>query len=373
MNISKIKSIEAITILSIVMANKIIFSIPRSIICSTGSSAWINSMYIVFISFLFVLFVIRLFKNFPNMDILDISDYLGGKKFKGFIGLIYIILFLLTINTVIRNFSQTLENVYFKQSPMLFIILFLVIASCVANKFGLKSIAKASAFITPIVFISLLVVLFSPIKNFVLQRFFPILGYGVNATFFSGLSNIFALSGIGYIFLLPTLLRDSVCLKKISIISLTISGIFLILSVCCMLLVFSFISDTNENMSLYLITMISNHNDLIHGVNTIFLLVWILSVISYISIGVFFILFVIQKISNLSKTISANYCITSILVGMSVHLQNYAQFTAFFEDTFKYVVLIFVFFINPIILVLANLKQKKLLFNTRKDLKGSSA
>ena len=365
MNISKIGTVEAIAVLSIVIANKIILNLPKSIITSTGSSAWINAIYIVLISILFVQLVLKLFKNFPKMDILDISYFLGGNVLKKIVGTIYIVIFIFTIGTVVRNFSETLKAIYFNQSPILFIILFFIVSTCIANKFGIESIAKVTSLIAPIVFISIIIVLLTPIKDFVFQRFSPILGYGIDATFVSGLSNIFALSGLGYIFLIPTLLKDSTSFKKISIISILISGFYLILSVCCTLLVFSFIISPNENLSLYLLTMVSNYGDLIHGINTIFVLVWILSIISYISIGIFFVLFVTQKISNIKNTISANYCYCSIILGLSVSWQNYAQLIYFSDNILKSISLIFIFIFNPLILLLANIKKKLLLKNNQ--------
>ena len=49
----------------------------------------------------------------------------------------------------------------------------------------------------------LIILLLAPIKDFEVQRVFPVLGYGLDKTFISGTSNLFALSGLGYIFLLP--------------------------------------------------------------------------------------------------------------------------------------------------------------------------
>lgn len=358
MNVSKIGTAQAVALLSIVMANKIILNLPRSIISSTGSSAWLNVIYIVFLSFLFVFLVIKLLNKFPQMDILDISEYLGGKKLKTIIGFIFIIIIALTIGTVLCSYSETLKTIYFNQSPILFILLFLVGSACIANKFGIESIAKVTTFITPIVLISILIVLLTPIKDFVIQRFFPILGYGFKATFITGISNIFALSGLSYIFLIPSLLKKSANYKKITIIALCISGVYLILSVCCTLLIFPFVLSPNENLSLYLLTKVSNYGDLIHGINTIFILLWIISVIAYASIGLFFMLYITKKIANIKSTISVNYCYSSILLGLSLIWKDYIQLNRFSEHTLKYMILAFIFVFNPILLICANIKKK---------------
>lgn len=358
MTTSKIRTIEAIAILTIVMANKIILNLPKSIIATTGSSAWLNTIYIFIIAILFALFIIKLLKKFPQMDILDISKFLGGKLLVRIVGIMYILLFIFTVNTILKNFSETLKTVYFQQSPIIFLLLFLVLPACFANKYGIKAISKATVFIVPLVFISLIIVLISPIQDFVIQRIFPIFGYGLNATFLTGISNIFALSGLGYIFIIPSLLKNSEDFKKITIASLSISGILMVFSVLCTLLSFSFIINPNENLSLYLMTKIAAHGDLIHGVNTIFILLWILSIIAYISIGLFFTIFVTQKIFAITDTRSINYAYSSILIGLPFFWKNYAQFIYFSEGILKNTILVFVFIINPSILIFANIKKK---------------
>ena len=56
-------------------------------------------------------------------------------------------------------------------------------------------------------------------KNFHFENIYPILGNGINATFFSGFSNVFAFCGLAYLFFLPSKLRNPEKLTKISIIS----------------------------------------------------------------------------------------------------------------------------------------------------------
>ena len=359
MSSSKIKTIEAIALLTIVMANKIILSLPKAIISSTGSSAWLNSIYIFVIALFFSLIILKLFKRFPQMDILDISGFLGGKKLKTIIGIVYILLFLLTVATILKNFSETLKTVYFRQSPALFLILFLIIPACLANRHGLQAISKAATFIVPLVVISLIIVLLSPMGEFVYQRIFPIMGYGFNATFLTGISNIFALSGLGYIFVIPTLLKNSKDFRKVTITALSISGVLMIFSVFCTLFSFSSLINPNENLSLYMMTKIASHGDLLHGVNTIFLLLWILSIIAYISIGLFFTIFVTNKVFNIRNTKLINYSYTLILISLPFLWKNYAQYIYFSDGILKYSTLVFVFVLNPIILLLASTRARR--------------
>lgn len=360
MNTTKLENMEALAFLIIIMANKIILNLPKSIIASTGSSAWLNTLYISIIAFFIVLLIIKLFKKFPGQDILDVSNFLGGRFLKTLIGILSSVLLISLITLTIRNFSETLKIIYFNESPIIFIILFFVISACIANKFGIKVISKTNLILAPIIFISILLILFSSPQNFVIQRLLPLFGYGVKETFFSGLSNMFGYIGLGYLFFIQPLLKDGKNFNKISIISLIISSIFLFLSVTCLLLVLPFIMDTNESISLYLLTRIVNYGEFLQGANTIFVLIWILSIIAYISLELFFVLYILKKLTNLENINAANYCICSIILGISILFQNYAQFITFIESILKYSSLTYIFGINILILIIANIKHKAL-------------
>lgn len=369
MNLSKLENLEAIALIGIIMINKIILNFQKSIISSTGSSAWLNTIYICIIAILFTYLIVRLFKNFPDSDILDISNYLGGKFLKIIVAFIYILLFIVISVLLIRNFSESLKIIYFNSSPIVFLIAFFVVSSCIANKYGIKVIAKVNLILSPVIFISIILILFASAKGFIFQRLLPILGYGFNETFFSGLTNIFGFSGLAYIFFLQPLLKSYKDFKKVSIISFIISSIYLFLSVICLLLVFSFVTNSNESISIYLLTRMVRNGDFIQRANAIFVLIWTLSVLSYSSITLYFMLHVTKKLTNIENTNSINYCYGSLILSSSLLIANIAQYTVFTETILKYGTIIFIFFINIPVLILANIKH--LIYTKRKTSKLS--
>ena len=168
----------------------------------------------------------------------------------------------------------------------------------------------------------LVILLLAPIKDFEVQRLFPIFGYGLDKTFLFGISNLFALSGLGYIYLLPPLLKENTSLKRITIISTMLSSIALFFSVLCILFVFSFHINTNENMTLYLLTMVVHHGNIIHGINILFMLIWILSIVAYISTSIFFVIFVLKKITNIRAKNILVYTIPIALLPCAILFQN---------------------------------------------------
>ena len=174
---------------------------------------------------------------------------------------------------------------------------------------------------------------------------------------FHGLSNLFALSGLGYVFLLPPLLNNSSNLNKISKIALCISSFFLVLGIICIQLVFSLYMYANENMTLYLLTMVVHHGNLIHGINILFMIIWILSILSYISTTFFFILYIAKKMLKIENVNPFNYAFALLFLGTSVAFQNYPQVFSSIKSIMQNSILLFVFLLEPLLLLTANIKK----------------
>lgn len=356
----KIGTWEAIFLVVIIMTNKLILNLPKRIILSTGSSAWINTIYISIIAILFTLLLVKLFKRFEGYDILDISHFLGGKYLKIFAGILYIILLVTVPILILRDFSESLQLIYYKNSPISFILFIFIIGAVFANKFDFKGIVKTNLILVPFLLISIIILFFSSAKDFEIQRLFPILGYGATETFVNGLSNIFSFSIIAYLLFLPPSLSKVKDFKKISIISVVISALYLLIAVVCLLLVFPFIFSTNEPISIYLLTRMIDFGRFFQRVDALFLLIWMISIFSYISISLHFLLYVFKKITNITNSKNMAYCFGAIFFGFSLMPKNIAQFNTFVDIFFKYTVILVIFIISFLILILANFKKKKL-------------
>ena len=301
-------------------------------------------------------FIAYLFKKFQGKDILDVCEFLGGNTLKVIMGIFYIFLLILVPMFVIKNFSETLQLIYFKSSPLIYIVLFFIISSTIANKFSIKVLAKVNLMIIPIVFISILVILLSSIKNFTPQRIFPILGYGVNETFFMGLSNLFSFSGICYLLFLNPFLNKTTEFKKISIISMIISGIYLFLSVTCILLSLTFTFKSGESFSLYLLTRNLEFGRFIQRIDAVFILIWIISTVSYISIAVYFCIYIFKKLTKICDSSSINYTINLLILSLIILPSNIATLNNIIGKVFKISTLILIFGFSTLVLILANLK-----------------
>ena len=208
MNNEKIGFGEALCILIIVTLSHLILTLPTTIIQSQGSSSILNIMYVYIIVLIIIFFITKLYKNFRGKDILDISSFLLGRWFKFIIGLAFIAYYIFAASLLVSNTSENLKTMYFHNTPISFIVLFLLLAAGFINKLGPKAVIKCNLIIVPLIIVILVLIFLANSRNLSFTQVFPILGYGAKNTFVNGLSNIYAFSSISFLFLIMPLLKD---------------------------------------------------------------------------------------------------------------------------------------------------------------------
>lgn len=359
MNETKIGKFEAISLILSVIINHLILNLPQGIISTTGSASSLNLLFISILAVLFTLLIVALLKKFPNLDILDISKFLGGTLFKNIVGILFLLYFLFISSLLLRSFSESLKIIYLQRTPITIILLLFIIAIIIVNKLGFKAMCKSTLIIMPITIISIFFIFFANIPHFVPQNIFPILGYGIIPTFFSGLSNLFAFSGIAFLYFLPPKI-ESKDVKKIAITSVVLSSVFLLFSITSILFLFSIMNNTEDIMSLYLASRYITFGRFFQRLDAIFLLIWILSITSYLSIVLSFCIYIFKKTTQIENSKPMIYCFGILMFITSLLPKNIAQLQFFEIQIFRYLTIGLVFIISSIILILANLKFKRL-------------
>lgn len=359
MDCVKIRNIEAICLVCVGVINHIILSLPNAILSSTGSAASLNITFIVLIGLLLGYFVSKVFQKFPGCDILDITQSLGGNGLKKLLGIAYIVFFIFSSSLIIRTFAENLKIQYFATTPLYIIILAFLIITGFANFLGSKAIIRCNSIVTPIMIISLLIAFLSVAPEFVWQRFFPILGYGWSDTFLNGCSNLFTLSGLCILFFLPPFLEKESHIQKVSLLSIVIAGILLILSVTSLLLSLPFITSTDELSPMFLLIRNAEWGQVFQRPESLFVLIWCLSILSYLSVVTMLAHHVFKKISGVEKQ-KLSVSILLLLVFLFAMLpDNFAEIYFAHYAIYRYVSIGFVIILQPLICLLAYLKQKR--------------
>lgn len=368
MEIKQIGNFQAIALILIIVINHLVLGTPRTIISETGTGTILNMIYVFILAIIFVLILNKLFNNFKRKDIIDVSEFLGGKVLKVIVGIVFIGYFLVILSTTIRVIVQDLEIIYFENISICIITLVILASIVFVYKYGSSAVIKCNSIIAPIAGIAILVIAFSNIKDFSLDRIFPILGFGVKETFITGASNIFAYSGIAVLYFIMPMLKDSRNFKKVSIISVVLVGILIIGSVASLVLSFPFIEDINEISSLYIESRDINYWQVFQRIDGVFVFSWILALLSYISVVLFIIVLIFRKLTNTKKEFPVVLAFATITYVITLIPDN-INMVRFLENVvFKYSNIIVAIFLNLLILILANIKYKIINKNKEVDL-----
>lgn len=349
---------EAISIICIISLCQLILNTPKTIINSCGSGSIINILYISLIGLITCIIFSKIIKNFPSDDIIDISEKLGGNILKFIVSIIFIAFFIILILVAISDFSYLLKCIYFQDSPLTFILIFFIIGALFANLSGFNSIKKVCTMIIPILIYTFLIIFLKSTTSIKLDDFTPILGYSYKSTFQNGLSNLFFFNFIVlYLFIMP-LLKKKNDINKIIFTSFSINIAILILTILSLIGVFTAHINSSNINSLYFLTRSIKISNFFEQVEAIYIFIWILSLLAYISILLFFITHILNKLFHFKDHKQLSYPILSIIIGLSLIFVNLSQINFLEETIFKYSSIIITFGISFIILLLGNIKEK---------------
>lgn len=356
---SKIGTMEAIMLILTIIVTHSILTRPFSILVDYQSASIINIFYVGIIAFFIAYLIYVLFKNFPGLDIIDISELVGGKIFKNIIGSIFIGFFIISSSLLLRNFCEALKIIYYPTTNILFIIAFFVIAVCIANRLEFNAALKTNLIILPIVLISMVFLFCANLGNFIPQKIFPIFGKGLYNTFILGISNLASFGGIAYLYFLPPLLEKPEKFKKIALVSVILTTIYLGFSVAILLFMFSFFIRANEISPLYTAARYIEFGSFFQRLESLFLLIWILAFACYLSIVSKFAMKVFKKITKINSKGPLTDIFGLLILGLALIPKNFA-FTQMFENKiYPILVLSIVFVMSLSILLIANIQKWK--------------
>ena len=355
---NKIGFMEALGILLIVVFAHLILLLPKIIIEDQGTGSIINIIYVTLLALFAVYILNLLYKKFKGMDILDISSFLFGKKFKFIIGLIFVAHAIFVASLLLRNTAENLKTTYFQNTPTPYIVFFMLVGVAYLNRFSLKTTIKCNLIIIPLIAISFIVLFVLSSENFVFERIFPIMGYSTEKIFLNGSSNIFCFGNIFFLLLIMPYLKDYNQFKKLSYVSIILSSFFILITIIGILLVFPLNVASTSNIPLYMQTRTLTFGKLLQRLDALFILIWDLNILSYLSIIVGFVVSIFKKITNIQTSKTISYTFVLILLGASLVYKNIIETRLLDSNWYKNFTLIIVFGLGFSILILANIKKK---------------
>ena len=290
----------------------------------------------------------------------------GGPVLKAITSIIFTVYLIFASSILMANFSEFLRVVYFHSSPSWIITFIFVITAIIANKLGFRSLIKVNTLIVPIVLITELVVFLGGLGKIEFQRALPILGHGFGQTFISGFSNIFAFGGLLYLYLIRPNLKNNVNYKKVGIISISLSGLFLLLSVASLLFLFPFLINGVNTLSVYMSTRVIEFGTFFERTDALFIFVWLFAFISYLCVIIAYISKINQKNCNVKNPSIFIYLTGLLILAVSLIPSNTSVIRFAETVLYKNAALFIVFGYSFIILIIGYLKKKKVSLTIRR-------
>ena len=355
--LEKISSLEAIFLIITIIVNQIIFNLPNIILHSCGTSAWINVIFVGILAIVFTFIISKIFSNFPYQDIVDIAGFLGGGFLKTLIGVFFILFFFIFNVLCIGYFANALKLIYFNKTPLIFLILLFILPPILLNKYSFKTIANVNMVFVPFVVLDIIVLFFGSSDEFALSNIFPLLGFGIKETLFYGITNLFAFSGLAYLFFINPFLKEKE-FRRVSIISIVISAVYLLGSIICLLLSFSSVTQYDQLFSLYALTRRITLGTFLQRVDALFILIWILNNFCFTSIGIFYISHIFQKLTKIKDSKQILYFLAMLKFSACLVFNNIADIKRIALYFYKYFSFPLIFIVSFLILIIANIKYR---------------
>ena len=352
----KIGNFQAIALILIIIVNHLLLGTPKNLIAQTGTGTILNMIYVFFLSIIFVFILVKLFNNFKGKDILDVSEFLGGKILKVIVGIIFIVYFSLILSTTIRVIVQNLQIIYFDNLHICLLTLIILSTIAIVYKFGSSTVIRCNSIIAPIAAVAILIISFSNISDFSLDRIYPILGFGAKELFITGASNIFAYSGLAILFFIMPMLKDTNDYKKIAFTANITIGILIVASITSIVLSFPFIDRTSNISSLYMESRDISYWQSSQRIDGIFVFSWILALLSYISVALFFIVTIFRKLTHAKKEFPVVLAFINIIYGVTLIPKSIETVRFLEEVVFKYTNISLIIVTGLILMILANIK-----------------
>ena len=161
-------------------------------------------------------------------------------------------------------------------------------------------------------------------------------------------------------FLLP-IIGDGKKFRKASAISLAVYFLYLLLGVIALLFLIPSITEINNTLSIYILSRRVSFGDFIQRIDAVFILIWIMSIFNYLAITMHFTLTTFQKITNIKHEKGMIFCFSALLYIISLIPRTISDISVFDGTIYKYLSIVFVFFITMIILIWAYFKKKRTL------------
>ncbi len=350
----KFGSFECIATMCCLTFMPIILSLPRFSALEFGTGSFFQSIYMSIIALIFFLILYKLYKKFKNQDILDVSEFAGGKALKYITGVLIIFYVFSSALVTLSEYNEEIRNVLFLEAPSAFITIMFGITILLASFIGIKGIFRASTIIAPLIIIGLITILLSLHSNIDLTNFFPILGNDISSTFIKGGLSFGRYESLALLLLIVPNIKE---LGKTSLKAFLVVTFLIILSFFLIFGIIQYPSITENNLPLFEISRLISYGRFIERVESIIVLLSLINVCIYLSLGITLIANVIKKLFTIKYFKRIIPSLVVLLMSSNMLLSSYIDVLKFRRYLTVYIAPSLLFFYPLLLLLIANVKK----------------
>ncbi|MCX7746513.1 MAG: spore germination protein [Clostridia bacterium] len=275
---------EAICLVTIAICNKIFFTTPGFFTRIVGNAGWYMTFISLASALMFFTFIYLLLKRFPGKNIVEVYDAALGRGIGFLFSFALMVSFLAASSFLTREFVDVMKVYVFPETPPSFLIGVMILAAAISAFLGLETIARTAKLGAYFALFGYFLVLLLSSQYFRFAHLFPILGYGLDKTVTTGIMRGSAYAEVVILAVFSGSLQGIKHIKKAGYISLLLSGFILSFGILCFTLIFGYTGTQEITAPMYIVARIIKYGSFFQRLEPLFLFLWIITTIIYVSI-----------------------------------------------------------------------------------------
>lgn len=282
----KFGTFEAVSLIVNVLATKNFYTSIRVFIRSTGTAAWYSTLISCLTSIVLFLLVYMLMKRFQGKDLVEVFDEVTGKITGKTLSLVFVLYFIFYAGSNLREFLEMIKAYILPYTPPSLILSGFMVVVIALAYVGLEGIARMAAATFYVILTGFLLILVLAYPYYNIRAILPIGGYGIVNSLTTGFFRASAYDEVIILAFIINSVHGIKNFKKIGIISLVLSGLFISAGIFCDLMAFDY-TQAGENISgLFQLARVIYFNRFFQRIEPVFIFIWVMA--SFICVGAAF-------------------------------------------------------------------------------------
>jgi spore germination protein (amino acid permease) len=350
---------EAVCLVTIAICNKIFSTTPGSVTRTIGTTGWYMTLISCASALVFFIFIYLLLKRFPGKNIVEIYEASLGRIIGFIFSFLLMVSFLSGSGIYTSEYVSIMKIYIFPITPLSVLIGALIFAASVAAFLGLETIVRVAKLAAYSALFGYFLILIFSSQYFKLAHILPILGYGLDRTVITGILRGSAYAEVVILAVFAGSLQGIGYIKKAGLISMILSGFLLSLGLLCFSFVFTYTTTEEVTAPIYVMVRILRYGAFFQRLDPIFIFIWIITTIIYISILFYTAVSIYCKIFRLQDTRPVIIPMAVLAFTIAIFPKDFSSVVAEYVEGFRTYSNI-TFFVLPLIaLIVAVIRKKK--------------